>query len=104
MDPVIIPVVSIIAIVIITPLIIKMARYHKCKDFGEVKDGIQHCTVCNKAISISAPKCNHPEWETIKDVAITRPYSGLTTDPTIGHIYTLRCKVCGDIKTYQHTL
>lgn len=67
-----------------------MFCFHK---YGEIKDGYQYCSKCNKARLIP---CNH-KWKVLSHGNITRrnPYSELRV---IGDWYNLQCEKCGEVK------
>ena len=80
--------------------VIKVSKYHKCK-FDAIKDdGFQYCSKCGKA-SRPLPKscppskpCQH-KWELFKEQTV------LTNKDVTGTLYILKCKFCGDLKSYR---
>lgn len=98
MDPAIIGIVMIISTVIATPIIIKVARSHKC-NYGEVKDGYQYCTTCNKARVMDALNCRH-KWKTIsmRNIATSSRSGGQSR--ITGEIHIMECEKCGDKKDF----
>jgi hypothetical protein len=63
-----------------------------CKHvFGEIKDGYQYCTKCNKAIIV---ECSH-SWETIDNL------ESFILGNLTSIIYIQRCKKCGKIKSTE---
>ena len=72
--------------------------FNRCSHkFGEIQaDGYQYCKKCNKAVSVS---CNH-KWEEQKEFTQMIMRSG-TTNEMIGTSMIMRCKICGEQKTFN---
>lgn len=102
MDPVIIGIVMIIALLITIPIVIKVARSHKC-NYGEVKDDYQYCAVCGKAQIIDLLNCQH-KWKTIDTQVVTARPSAGGEYRKIGEIHIMECEKCGDKKDYRYNI
>lgn len=110
MDPVILGIVMIIALVITIPIVVVIARQHKCK-YDEVQDdGYQYCSICKTARKPIIPLCSHPQWENVvtRDIKEGRksdyslPKSMRNSRMVItAQVYVLRCKQCGDLKEFR---
>lgn len=61
--------------------------------WGEIKEGYQYCTKCNKARAVN---CSHV-LRTIAEVGITRDDYYTREPKPIGTLYTQQCTKCGEI-------
>jgi hypothetical protein len=102
MDPAIMGIVMIIALVIVVPIVIKVARSHKC-NYGEVKDDYQYCTVCGQARAIDLLNCQH-KWKTVSTQVVTSRSAGSDENRKIGEIHIMECEKCGDKKEFKYSI
>ena len=74
--------------------------FNRCSHkFGEIQeDGYQYCKKCNKAIAVGV-LCSH-KWEEQKE--FTRSIENFMGQ--IGHCFVLKCKICGELKTFNSRL
>lgn len=102
MDPVFIGVATIVGLLITIPVVVIIARSHKCKYDKVQDDGYQYCSICNAARKPIIPPCSHPKWEKLNTREIvTGSKSGYGRTATIGEVYVLRCEECGDMKEFR---
>jgi len=69
-----------------------MCKFWCIHKWGEIKDGYQYCTKCNKARVVN---CSHVFTD--KDrFTRSRVFPG-GGEMITAHVYTLQCSKCGDI-------
>lgn len=61
--------------------------------FGEIKNGFQYCTKCNKAIPV---ECQH-KWKILEVFERSVGWN------VKGYVYTLQCTECGSLKKEDHS-
>ena len=93
--------IALVIILGMVALVIAISKFHKCKDFTDVKNSYQYCKKCNRASLPIYQPCQH-KWETLSDKKIIS-YNSLRKDEgtVTGHLYTLKCEHCGDLKEFK---
>ena len=74
-----------------------MSLFHTHK-YGEIdSNGYQYCTICNKAIFIATPKCNHV-WEDIEKIGHSNRFN---PNGYFKFTYIQRCRKCGELSQFS---
>ena len=76
---------------------IKLPDFHFFHKWGKVEDGMQYCTICNKARQVPSGKCDH-KWEVKEEHSLV---SVENENRKTGFFYVMQCKKCGELTKRQ---